>query len=135
MHPNPFIHTTTTGGWALACSAAIAGIHVLLRDDYPRLAREKGEYTMERLQKFVIEYPQIYESITGKWLLIGQHFVSSDIGYRVASGLFERGVLVAGTLNNAKTIRIEPPIVISYDEIDTGLNMLEETLQEVAKSL
>lgn len=44
-------------------------------------------------------------------------------------------MLVAGTLNNAKTIRIEPPIVISYDEIDTGLNMLEETLQEVAKSL
>lgn len=135
MHPNPFIHTTTTWGWALACSAAIAGIHVLLRDDYPRLAREKGEYMMKRLQTFVEKYPQIYESITGKWLLIGQHFVSSDIGYRVASGLFERGVLVAGTLNNAKTIRIEPPIVISYEEIDTGLNMLEETLQEVAKSL
>lgn len=39
---------------------------MLLRDDYPRLAREKGEYMMERLQKFVTEYPQIYESITGK---------------------------------------------------------------------
>ncbi len=135
MYPNPFIHTTTTWGGALACSAAIAAIHVLLRDDFPRLAHEKWEYMMERLQKFVTEYPQIYESITGKWLLIGQHFVSSDIGYQVASGLFKRGVLVAGTLNNAKTIRIEPPIVISYEEIDIGLNMLEETLQEVAKSL
>ncbi len=41
MYPNPFIHTTTTGGGALACSAAIAGIHVMLRDDLPRQALEK----------------------------------------------------------------------------------------------
>ncbi len=32
MEPNPFIHTTTTGGGALACSAAIAAIHVTLRE-------------------------------------------------------------------------------------------------------
>jgi putrescine aminotransferase len=32
MYPNPFIHTTTTGGGALACSAAIAAINVTLRD-------------------------------------------------------------------------------------------------------
>ena len=41
MHPNPFIHTTTTGGGALACSAAIAAIQVVLRDNFPKLAEEK----------------------------------------------------------------------------------------------
>lgn len=41
MYPNPFIHTTTTGGSPLACSAAIAGIQVTLRDDLPRQAEEK----------------------------------------------------------------------------------------------
>lgn len=41
MHPNPFIHTTTTGGGALACSAAIAAIHVALRENFPKLAKEK----------------------------------------------------------------------------------------------
>lgn len=41
MHPNPFIHTTTTGGGALACSAAIAAIHVALRDDFAKQAEEK----------------------------------------------------------------------------------------------
>ena len=64
MYPNPFIHTTTTGGGALACSAAIAGIHVLLRDDLPKQAEEKGRYMMERLQGYVKKYPKIYESIT-----------------------------------------------------------------------
>ena len=131
MYPNPFIHTTTTGGWALACSAAIAGIEVMLRDDLPGQAEEKWKYMMERLQEFVKRFPEIYESITGKWLLIWQHFTSKEIGYQVASELFHRGVLVWGTLNSAKTIRIEPPIVISYEEIDQGLDILETTLVHI----
>ncbi len=135
MYPNPFIHTTTTGWWALACSAAIAGIEVMLRDDLPRQAAEKWEYMMKRLQSFVVKYPKIYESISGKWLLIGQHFTSKEIGYQVASELFHRGVLVWGTLNSAKTIRIEPPIVISYKEIDKGLNILEQTLEFISNQI
>jgi putrescine aminotransferase len=129
MYPNPFIHTTTTGGGALACSAAIAGIQVTLRDDLPKQAQEKWDYMMTRLQTFVKKYPKIYESITGKWLLIGQHFTSKEIGYQVASELFKRGILVGGTLNSAKTIRIEPPIVIDYETIDKWLAILEETLE------
>jgi 4-aminobutyrate aminotransferase-like enzyme len=41
------------------------------------------------------------------------HFQDAQLGYRVAAGLFHRGVLVAGTLTSAQTIRIEPPLVIS----------------------
>lgn len=135
MYPNPFIHTTTTWGWALACSAAIAGIEVMLRDDLPKQAKEKGDYMMKRLQGFVKKYPKIYESITGKGLLIGQHFTSKEIGYQVASELFERWVLVGGTLNSAKTIRIEPPLVISYEEIDQWLDILEKTLEHIQKQI
>lgn len=135
MHPNPFIHTTTTGGNPLACAAAITAIQVMLRDDYATQAREKGEYMMKHLQELVHEYPDIYESITGRGLLIGQHFRTSEIGYKVSSTLFAHGVMVAGTLNNAKTIRIEPPIVISYEEIDRGLDALRMTLKEVQQTI
>ncbi len=135
MHPNPFIHTTTTGGGALACSAAIAGIHVLLRDNFAKQAEEKGAYIMKKMQKFVKKYPEIYESVTGKWLLIAQHFRTSEIGYQVTAELFKNGVLIAGTLNSAITSRIEPPIVITYDEIDRGMKALEKSLKTVAKRL
>ena len=135
MHPNPFIHTTTTGGWALACSAAIAAIHVALRDDYPKQAEEKGEYTMKHLEKLVEKYPEIYESVSGKWLLIAQHFHSAEIGYQVTAELFKNGVLIAGTLNSALTSRIEPPIVITYEEIDRGIKALEQSLETVSKNL
>ncbi len=135
MHPNPFIHTTTTGGGALACSAAIAAIQIVLRDNFPKLAEEKGKYIMKKMQKLVKKYPEIYESVSGKWLLIAQHFHSAEIGYQVTAELFKNGVLIAGTLNSAITSRIEPPIIISYDEIDRGMKALEKSLKTVSKNI
>jgi putrescine aminotransferase len=135
MYPNPFMHTTTTGGGALACSAAIAAIHVTLRERLWEQAAEKGAYLMHQLQKFVEEYPQIYEKITGKGLLIGMHFMSPQIGYKVASELFKRGVLVSGTLTSAQTIRMEPPLIVSTEQLDMALDRLEDTLKSVARSM
>jgi putrescine aminotransferase len=133
MYPNPFMHTTTTGGGALACSAAIASINVTLRDRLWEQAAEKGEYFIARLKVLAEKYPQIYEKITGKGLLIGMHFNAPQTGYKVAAGLFKRGVLVAGTLTSAQTIRVEPPLVISYEQIDDVLGRLEDTLKSIAQ--
>jgi len=135
MYPNPFIHTTTTGGGALACSAAIASINVTLRDKLWEAAAQKGEYMISKVKALAEKYPQVYKSVTGKGLLIGQHFQTPEIGYKVAAGLFKRGVLVAGTLTSAHTIRIEPPLVITQEEMDQGLNALYDTVAEVAKTL
>jgi putrescine aminotransferase len=131
MFPNPFIHTTTTGGNALACSAAIAAINVTLRERLWEQAESKGNYFISRLKELATEYPKIYKKITGKGLLIGQHFQTPEIGYKVASGLFKRGVLVSGTLTNAHTVRFEPPLVISITQIDEVLNRLKDTLIEI----
>jgi putrescine aminotransferase len=83
------------------------------------------------LKALALQYPEIFDKITGKGLLIGMHFRSPEVGYKVAAGLFKRGVLVAGTLVSAKTIRIEPPLVVAYSQLDEVLNQLEHTLREV----
>ena len=62
------------------------------------------------------------------------HFRNPEMGYRVAAGLFKRGVLVAGTLTSAQTIRVEPPLVIPYEQIDAVLDRLSDVLKEVKKS-
>ena len=132
MYPNPFIHTTTTGGGALACRAAIAAIHITLRDRLWEQAAAKGEYLIPKLQSLATRYPQIFKEITGRGLLIGMHFHNPEAGYKVAAGLFKRGVLVAGTLTNAQTIRIEPPLIITFEQIDEVLTRLESTLVEIS---
>jgi len=131
MNSNPFIHTSTTGGNPLACAAAIAAIHVTLEEGIVEQAAEKGEYFIKQLKEIARRHPDIYSHITGKGLLIGQHFVNDDVGYAVASGLFKRGVLISGTLNNSRVIRVEPPLVITRAEIDTILNRLEDTIQGI----
>ena len=135
MYPNPFMHTTTTGGGALACAAAIAAINVTLRDRLWEEAAAKGSYLIEKVCELADEFPQIYQKVTGKGLLIGQHFQTPAIGYKVAAELFKRGVLVAGTLTSAQTIRIEPPLIISQAEIDEGLNRLNDAVGAVAEAM
>jgi putrescine aminotransferase len=135
MYPNPFMHTTTTGGGALACSAAIAAIHVTLRERLWEQAAAKGAYLSTKLEKLAQQYPEIYEKITGRGLLIAMHFRDAQVGYKVAAGLFRRGVLVAGTLTNAQTIRIEPALIITYEQLDILLDRLEDTLKSVSRSV
>lgn len=70
--------------------------------------------------------------MTGLGLLIGLEFPAQEIGWRVASGLFKRGVLVAGTYSKAQTIRLEPALGISMELLREVLSRLEDTFKEVA---
>ncbi len=128
LEEHPFIHTSTFGGNPLACIAGIAAIHVLLSEDLPRQAAEKGDYFMKGLREIQQRYPEHFVDLHGKGLLIGMDFVTPEFGYEVSAGLFSRGVLTAGTLIGIKTIRIEPALTIGYDLIDKVLDRLDDTL-------
>jgi putrescine aminotransferase len=135
LEDNPFLHSSTFGGNPLACAAGIAAINVMLEENLAQQAAEKGEYLMKRLRALQALYPEFLKFVRGKGLLIGLEFSDRFIGYRVAAGLFKRGVLVAGTLLSARTIRIEPALNISYELLDQMLEKLGETLKEIDKQL
>jgi putrescine aminotransferase len=135
MIPNPIIHSTTFGGNPLACAAGLAAIQVTLEEDLPGQAASKGEFLMRELCCLQQRYPQVLTRVQGKGLLIGMEFPAQEIGWQVASGLFKRGVLVAGTYSKAQVIRIEPALSISMDLLQEMLNRLEDTFQEVARTL
>ena len=133
MTPNPFIHTTTFGGNPVCCAAAIAAINVTLEERLPEQAKEKGEYFMPKLLDLMSKYKNICAEGRGRGLLIGMEFTSNEAGYEIAKGLFEHGVLVAGTLINAKTLRIEPPLTITKAELDKVLDILGKVFTEVSQ--
>ena len=135
MIPNPIIHSTTFGGNPLACAAGLAAIEVTLEEDLPGQAATKGEFLLRELGCLQQKYPQVLKEAHGKGLLIGMEFPVQEIGWQVASGLFRRGVLVAGTYSKAQVIRIEPALGISMDLLQEMLNRLEDTFREVSRTL
>jgi putrescine aminotransferase len=132
LEKNPFLHSSTFGGNPIACAAGIAAINVTLSEDLPAKAAEAGDYFLKGLREVQTRYPDYVVDVRGRGLLIGVEFASTDSGYAVAAGLFRRGVLVAGTLLNAKTLRFEPALFISKKEIDEVLGILEDTLRSLA---
>jgi putrescine aminotransferase len=133
LEPNPFIHSTTFGGNPLACAAGIAAVNVTLEEDLPGQAAATGEYMLGELQKLQKRFPDHLVEARGLGLLIGLEFVDTEFGYAVAAGLFKRGVLVAGTLLNAKTLRIEPALNIPRALVDEVVDKLENTLEELTE--
>jgi len=133
LEPNPFIHSSTFGGNPLACAAGIAAVNVTLEEDLPGQAAATGEYFLTELRRIQRRFADHLVEVRGLGLLIGIEFVDSEFGYAVAAGLFKRGVLVAGTLLNAKTIRIEPALNIPRELVDEVLEKLEETLTELTE--
>ena len=131
LEENPFIlGSSTFGGNPLACSAAIAALEVTLADDIPGQAAQKGALILDGLSTLDLKHPGVMTAYRGRGLLIGMEFPDSATGYRVAKGLFTRGILVGGTLNNARVIRIEPPAVINNDDISTLVVALDEVFAD-----
>ncbi|MBO9131150.1 putrescine aminotransferase [Bacillus sp. 165] len=129
--PNPFMHTTTFGGNPLACAAAIATINVLIEENLPARAAEVGEYFLQGLREAAEGHEDKVLEIRGQGLMIGIEFHKDEIGYEVSKAMFDRGILVAGTLINSKTIRIEPSLTISLDEVNVVINAFKEVLSQV----
>jgi putrescine aminotransferase len=128
---NPFLHTTTFGGNPLACAAAIATIDILLEEKLPERAAEVGEYFLQGLKEAAKGHEDKVLEIRGIGLMIGIEFHKEEIGYEVSKAMFDRGILVTGTLVNSKTIRIEPPLTISYEEVNTVIKTFKEVLPTI----
>src|SRR5258708_13094178 len=128
LEPNPFIHSSTFGGNPLACAAGIAAVNVTLEEDLPGQAAATGEYFLTELRRIQRRFADHLVEVRGLRLLIGIQFVASTFGYAVAAGLFKRGLLGAGDLPTAKTLRIEPPLHIPRSLVDGVLEKLADTL-------
>jgi len=117
----PGVHGSTFGGNPLACAAALAALTVIEEEDLPGQAAAKGKYLMEKLQE--LNSPNIRE-VRGLGLMIGIEMKQKVAPYLKA--LQERRIIA---LNSGMTvIRLLPPLVISYEQIDHVVNMLAEVI-------
>ena len=117
----PGVHGSTFGGNPLSCAAANAALDVIKEEDLPGQAAAKGAYLMDKLKR--IESPNIRE-VRGLGLMIGIELKHKVAPYLKA--LQEKKIIA---LNAGMTvIRLLPPLVITYEQIDSLVNALTEVL-------
>ena len=133
MYENPYIHTTTFGGNPMATAAAIGALHATLEEDIPGQAAEKGAYLKGKLKELAGVYDDLFEEVRG----VGVHHrhAVQELRHRLRRepGALRRGVLIGGTLFNSLTLRMQPPAIITYEQMDQVLERLEATLADVRK--
>ncbi len=112
---------TTFGGNHLACAAAIAVLEIIADENLMEESFQKGAYLIQKLQ----EIPQIKE-IRGKGLLIGIDFEIPAA--QVSKKLREEHKIFVGSATNPLTMRLLPPLTISYSEIDYFISSLQSVL-------
>jgi putrescine aminotransferase len=132
---NPFLHTTTFGGNPLACAAAIATINVLIEQRLPERAAVMGKRMLAGLQEAVKGYEDIVVDVRGKGLMMALEFTDDRTGFELGKLMLERGVLVSGTLVNARVVRVEPPLTIEEAQADYVCDALNQSLRSMKRTL
>jgi acetylornithine/LysW-gamma-L-lysine aminotransferase len=118
----PGLHGSTFGGNPLACAAALAALGVMKREKLPEQAAEKGEYLMGRLRE--IQSPLIRE-VRGLGLMVGIELKKKVAPYLQA--MAERRVIALPA--GLTVIRLLPPLVITYEQLDRAVSVIAEVLE------
>ncbi len=141
------LHSSTFANNNLTCSVGIAVLERLCAEEQ-LLVKEiaaKGEYLWERVQTLRNNYPAVVKEVRGLGLLVGIEFWSMqdngsyDMAYMEEQGGFTAllagfllnvyQIRLAPFLNNSMTLRLEPTLTITYEEIDRVLEALEVICQ------
>ena len=124
-------HITTFGGNAVVCAASKAAIEYMIRENLPDKAAERGRQMMEGLRNLQQRFPFI-KDVRGKGLLIGLELDDPGRTERFANEAQDRGVLLGWSMYAEATVRLAPPLIITPQQVDKGLSIIEDALSAVS---
>ncbi len=119
----PGLHGSTFGGNPLSCAAAVAALTAIQEENLPQQAAEKGEYLKEKIR--ALNLPLVREA-RGLGLMVGIELKQKAAPYIKA--LQEKRIIALNA--GLTTIRLLPPLVITYQQLDTVVAALAEVLEQ-----
>lgn len=116
----PGTHGSTFGGNPLACAGGLAVLNKVNSAGFLDEVAKKGDYIRKKLAKC-----SEVQSVSGIGLMVGIELKTKKAG-DIAKACLENGLLVL----TAKTkVRLLPPLTITYDELNEGLDILIRLLE------
>lgn len=134
----PGSHASTFGGNPVCIAAALATLEVIERENLLQNAAEVGSHMLKRMAGWPGKH-RLVGDVRGRGLMLGVEIVKDQKSKehaaaerdRIIELAFERGVLFLGC--GPSTIRIAPAMVVSKDEADVAVDVLEESISIVEK--
>ena len=114
-------HGTTFGGNPIACAGAKEVLSRVAEEDFLKEVNTKGEYIREKLKTMAN-----VSEVRGMGMMIGI-VTEKDNAKEIAKKCVENGLLILTAKN---LLRMLPPLNITYEEIDRGLNILKKVMEE-----
>ncbi len=114
-------HGSTYGGNPLAMAAGEAVLDVVANEEFLAEVRAKGERIRARLEQFIGNYPELFELVRGRGLMLGLKMRSESRPF-VAHLRDHHGLLTVAAGDN--TVRVIPPLVIDDSHIDEFMDRL-----------
>ena len=118
---SPSTHGTTFGANPVVCAGANYVLDTITADGFLDEVNKKGAYIEEKVSKF-----ENVKKVRRMGLMIGIELESGN-AHDIAVKCVENGLLI---ITAKDLLRMLPPLVITYDEIDEALKILENTLKE-----
>lgn len=130
-------HGTTFGGNPIACSAALASLSVMKEEKLLDNTKAMGEYALSQLNKLKEKY-DVVKDVRGVGLMLGIELQNAetkepdgDAVMTVLNSCLEKGVLYYLCGNSGEVIRMLPPLTVTKEQIDQGIEWLDEALGEL----
>ncbi len=114
-------HGSTYGGNPLAMAAGEAVLDVVANEEFLAEVRAKGARIRARLEQFIGNYPELFELVRGRGLMLGLKMRSESRPF-VAHLRDNHGLLTVAAGDN--TVRVIPPLVIDDSHIDEFMDRL-----------
>ncbi|HUR85331.1 MAG TPA: aspartate aminotransferase family protein [Solirubrobacteraceae bacterium] len=119
----------TFGGNPVACAAASVVLDTVAQADFRARADELGETLRERLDDLATRHEAVGEVRgLGPMLALELREQSPELAQAVTAAAFERGLLLLACGLYGNVLRLLPPLTVADDELDRGLELLEESL-------
>ena len=119
----PGDHATTFGGGPLVARVALDVVRTVAAPDFLAAVRRKGDWVGERLGALAARSPRVRE-VRGRGLMWGIELTEPAAPFVTAAR--ERALLVATAGPNV--LRLIPPLVITLEQLERGVAILEEVL-------
>lgn len=119
---------STWGGNLTDMVRATKFLEIIEKHGLVKNAEENGRYMMNLLQSTADESSGMMTNIRGKGLFIAFDLPNTEVRDKVKKGLYNEGVMVLSC--GKQSIRFRPPLNVSKEEIEIGLNRLTSVLNQ-----